>query len=180
VPESRKRKKRKTKASRLGRELGEYVHALRRAAAAALGEPPTECRIQAGWEDCGMANIVAIWRRGSTGLVAGYLVDLLGLGLKDGYLGLLESRADWARFERVEWETCPLETVQELVFGGLEWALRHGFRVPEDALEALTVLPPPARRPDLSRFGGKDGEPLLILRDPAEIAKRLGAPEDGP
>ncbi|MCL6596066.1 MAG: hypothetical protein K6V73_07625 [Firmicutes bacterium] len=125
-----RRKKRKAKASRLGRGLGEYVRALRRAAAAALAEPPTAYRIQTGWEDCGMANIVAIWRPGSTGLVAGYLFGLLGLGVKDGYLGVLESRADRARLERVEWETCPLETAQELVFGGLEWAVRHGFRVP--------------------------------------------------
>ena len=114
---------------------------------------------------------VAIVREGVSGVnLVGFLVDTLGLGLKDGYVKVETGKKMFERGyldeahggKKVE---INLELAQELVYGGVLWAKEHGFTPSNGARSALKFLPPPVRDPDLSLFG-RDGKPLLILSEP--------------
>ena len=104
---------------------------------------------------------------GSGFTVAGFLVDLWGVGLKDVFL---HNRVSLGSLDRVmtqfakdiTWVECSLPLAQELVYGGLAWARKHGFKIPPDAMRCLEILPPPAKEPSLSRFGQKDARPVII------------------
>ena len=64
--------------------------------------------------------------------------------------------------DRFTWMDCSLSLAQELVYGSVAWARKHGFRTPPETMRCLEVLPPPENEPDVSRFGGKVGRPVLI------------------
>lgn len=122
-------------------------------------------RVEHGWEDTDVAY-VQVARRAATGyVVAGFLVDLLGIGLKGGYghAGLSErGYTELIMGSQANWDDCSLELAQELVYGGQAWARQWKFRVPSSAAKHLGILPTPEREPSLERFGGPNGRPLLV------------------
>lgn len=69
-------------------------------------------RVEHGWEDTDVAY-VQVARRAATGyVVAGFLIDLLGLGLKGGYVhaGLSQrGYTELIRGSQADWDDCTLE-----------------------------------------------------------------------
>ena len=129
--------------------------------------PVETCVVNADWQDVHMANVLLVRRTPSGLSCVGFLVDLQGVGLKDVAVHVrLDGRGlDRLRdigFKESRWEECPLALARELVYGGVEWARRNGFRTPAEPLRYLAFLGEPAAPPDLSRFGGEDGRPLLV------------------
>jgi hypothetical protein len=151
--------------------------------AAARGLPPLSgCLINANWQQCGLAHILVTRATATQVHAVGFLVDVLGVGLKDVAVSSALTRS---RFEQVAnfayaesgRAECSLQLAQELVYGGVEWARRHGLRTPRECLRALSFLPPPAAPPDLSRFG-RHGRPVLIA-GPGGLARFLPRPPAG-
>jgi len=126
-----------------------------------------ECFINENWQEYHLADIVIIRPVGSGFMVAGFLIDLWGVGLENAFL---YNRVSLGTLDRImaqiqkaaTWVECSLPLAQELVYGGLAWARKHGFSIPHDAMRCLEILPPPAKEPSLSRFGEKDGRSVII------------------
>lgn len=137
-------------------------------------------RVEHGWEDTGVAY-VQVARRAPTGyVVAGFLIDLMGLGLKGGYGHARLSERGYTELimgSQAHWDDCSLEMAQELVYGGQAWAGRWKFRVPRSATQHLGILPVPKVEPSLERFGGPGGRPLLV-GDFDDVADVLLDPND--
>lgn len=131
--------------------------------------PLVTCRINTDWQEHGMA-IVFVARRAPTGMVfSGFLVDVLGFGLKDvmGDYGVSDN--DLGEYEFLEGVygtdliDCDYDLVSDLVYGGLVWARKWQFKLPRDYKIWMRLLEPRNLETiDLDRFG-KDGEPLIIV-----------------
>ena len=148
--------------------------------------PVETCVVNADWQDVHMANVLLVRRTPSGLSCVGFLVDLQGVGLKDVAVHVrLDGRGlDRLRdigFKESRWEECPLALARELVYGGVEWARRNGFRTPAEPLRYLAFLGEPAAPPDLSRFGGEDGRPLLVgdMEDLVRFLSERAAGEPG-
>ncbi len=143
--------------------------------------PIVECRINAEWKQQGMASIVLLQQDPRTGTYTftAFLVDVLGLGLKDGFSRHFVSRRHLTQqLERMherhrhdedpppEYVTCSLDLLRQLVWGGILWARQHDFQTPRIAVEVaekvLGQMPDEPAALDLSIFGQDDGRPLLI------------------
>lgn len=163
MPESRSRRKRSARPKRA---------ALSNPFAATW--PLAFLRVQREDNDA-MAH-VQIARKAPSGYVlAGFLIDFWGLGLKDayGWDGLSQARLEkLATRVEVPWEDCSLELAQELVYGGLRWANKLGLSLPLDVPIFLPILPKPRTPPPLDRFGYEGGKPLFV-GDLDDIARRL-------
>jgi len=123
--------------------------------------------IDSGWQDAHLAHIIIVRKIPGGFTVVGFLVDTWGLGLKDAFLRKGLSRMELGQLlahatSGDEFVDCPLPLAQELVYGGLAWARRHGFRPPAEAIRSLKILPAPPGEPDIARFGTEDGRPLII------------------
>ena len=97
----------------------------------------------------------------------GFLVDLWGFGLKDTFIHTGLSPVSLDRLlaktaDESDWIECPVALAQELVYGGIAWERKHDFRTPLEAARCLEILPAPPGDPDISRFGTKDGSPMLV------------------
>ena len=136
--------------------------------------PLVRSLVNAEWARDGMALLLMarLTPLGLTCVV--FLVDLCGVGLRDAAVHARLSPRGMDRltqdlFAGHAAQECSVALAQDLVYGGVDWARRHGFSTPPEALGALPFLPPPASPPDLGRFG-LDGRPLLI-GDAEEIAR---------
>jgi hypothetical protein len=131
--------------------------------------PLTSCLINKDWDQGRMANIF-IFRQASTGLVLScFHVDLAGIGLKDawGNYGLTEADMEKIKSGAAEegppLTSCDLSLANTIVYGGIAWAEKWGFKLPRDYKIWLRLLEPVGQTEiDLGLFG-KDGKPLLIL-----------------
>lgn len=117
-----------------------------------------------------MANIVIVRKAGRSFTVVGFLIDTWGFGLKDAFVHKDLSRIELDNLlarvvdpDEDEVVDCPVALAQELVYGGLAWARKHGFRTPAEVIRCLKILPAPLGEPNISRFGAEDGNPLLIF-----------------
>jgi hypothetical protein len=131
--------------------------------------PLVGCRINKDWQEHGMA-IVIVARMAPTGMVfSGFLVDVLGFGLKDvmGDYGVSDN--DLGEYEFLEGVhgtdliDCDYDLASNLVYGGLIWARKWQFKPPKEHKIWMRLLEP--RNLDdvkLDRFG-KDGEPFIII-----------------
>jgi len=164
----RARKKKQAKSKRQGiPKMLQRDPALREALN--CHHPLVECRINKDWQEFGMA-VVIIMRSAPTGCVySGFLVDMLGLGLKDVMGDYGENEDELREHKFLEGKqggdlvACDYELVSNLVYGGLVWAMKWKFKPPKDYKVWMRLLEP--RRLDeidLSRFG-KDGKPFLIV-----------------
>jgi len=131
--------------------------------------PLVECLINKGWQEHGMA-IVVIVRSAPTGhLFSGFIVDVLGVGLKDvmGDYGLTEHEIMYHELieglQGADLISCDYELASNLVYGGLQWARKWKFKLPKDYKVWMRLLEPRDEDEiDFSHFG-KDGKPLLIV-----------------
>jgi hypothetical protein len=133
--------------------------------------PLTECLINKDWQKHGMA-IVIIMRSAPIGCVySGFLVDVLGVGLKDamGDYGVNEDEVKEHKFiegmQGGDLVACDYELASNLVYGGLAWARKWKFKLPKDYKVWMRLLEPRNMDEiDLSPFG-KDGKPLLMISE---------------
>ncbi len=135
--------------------------------------PIEGCWVQKDWQsgDGGLAVVVIARRQPNGNLVFGnYLVDVFCLGLKDTYcnadIPAGEFRHD-ALPQMYRSAGPPISIspalAHEIIYGGIEYAAKFGFRPQRDFKDSQYVLDPPEAH---SRSGnvefGKDGKPFFI------------------
>ncbi len=131
--------------------------------------PLATCRINKDWQEHGMV-IVIVARSALTGMVfSGFLVDVLGLGLKDVMGDYGVSEYEFGEYEFLDGVNgtdlidCDYDLASDLVYGGLVWARKWQFKPPKDYKIWMRLLEPRNLETiDLDRFG-KNGEPFIII-----------------
>ena len=131
--------------------------------------PLHSCLINEKWHEAKMANIF-ISREATSGIViAGFLVDLLGRGLKDawGNYGLdqddLKRTKSKVEKDGMKLVPCELSLAGSIIHGGVEWAEKWGAKLPRDYKVWMRILDPiDTGEIDLHLFG-RNGKPLFIL-----------------
>lgn len=132
-------------------------------------------RINQRWQADGMATIQLLQRdegQYEYYRLAVFLVDIMGVGLKDAFVrsnvsprALDRMGQRWALAEdALTMVSCSEELMHHLVFGGIAWAHRHGFHIPTEALrvaERVLGPVPDMEAWDLSGFG-YEGKPMII------------------
>ncbi len=138
----------------------------------------TACYIQHGWEHDGTAAMFVVKRSADRRLaLIAFFVDLWCMGLKDawGRLGMTSEEIDEAvnRSPHLEFERIDLDTVRELVAGGIRFAQDNGFRLPHRYERWTAVLGDlgDLDQADLRRFGA-DGK-LRLVAPLEDVRKRL-------
>jgi hypothetical protein len=116
--------------------------------------PISGCWVTEGWEEKGITPVVVARQQASDRVIfAVCLVDLYCLGVKDAY-----ANADFSlvKFQRnlptmgsgapVE---CSVELAHEIIYGGMEFASRYGFKPHRDFTAQMCdkVLDPPDAHP---------------------------------
>ncbi len=136
----------------------------------------------------GYCTVLVVREARGLGLcMAGYLVDTLGMGLKDawGWFGVTHKEVE-TTLEKAQTAhegqivEVPIERAAERVAGGIRYARQNGFRIPADAMKWLSFLPKlDVEAADLSVFGSENGKPLIV-GDMDDIRRRMvaGTPED--
>ncbi len=133
------------------------------------------CRISQDWETSGMAAIHVLQQRegfSTAYRLAGFLVDVKGLGLKDAFVHTNVSRNVMTQLDQrshshgmmLNYDSCSEDLARRLVFGGIFWARRWDFRTPPDVLkltEKILGTIPNLEDDDLTEFGS-DGKPFII------------------
>jgi len=133
--------------------------------------PPAKCLVNKDWQESKLVSATII-RKAPSGLVLScFLVDLLGLGLKDvwGNYGLTD-----ADIEQLESESeardnpliiCDLFWATTVIHSGIAWAKKWGFKLPREYKIWLRLVEPVG--PDEIDFDlfGKEGRPVLILHE---------------
>lgn len=132
--------------------------------------PIQDCYVHEGWEESGLAVVVVIRRQPNGHIVFGnYLVDYYCLGLKNTFCN-----ADIPphRFQREFMPKLfrvgrPLKIsaalAHEIVYGGIEYAARFGFRPQRDFKDSQYVLDPPETHPRTGTVEfGYEGKPFFI------------------
>lgn len=159
--------------------------------------PLYACFINEAWEEFQLANVFVI-RESPYGLVlANFLVDVAGIGLKDAWGDYGYGKAD---IEEIKTEIaaggtalipCDPALANELVHGGVAWARKWKFKLPKDYAVWLRLLEPVDQtRINMDRFG-EDGRPVLDIEeeeldrliekefDPQILKENLTADEGG-
>ncbi|RLC05495.1 MAG: hypothetical protein DRH90_05760, partial [Deltaproteobacteria bacterium] len=100
--------------------------------------PLVACLINEDWQEFGVA-IVIVMRSAPIGCVySGFLVDVLGVGLKDvmGDYGVNEDEIKEHKFlegmQGGDMVACDYGLASNLVYGGLVWARKWKFKLPKD------------------------------------------------
>jgi hypothetical protein len=159
--------------------------------------PLVACYINEGWEEYKLANVFVI-RESPVGLVlANFLVDLAGVGLKDAWGDYGFGQAD---IEKIKAENtaggnmlipCDLSLINDLVYGGIFWAKKWKFKLPKDYAIWLRLLEPVDQNDIKSDLFGENGKPVLFLDeddiarviekelDPQILRENLAVDEDG-
>jgi hypothetical protein len=132
--------------------------------------PPLGCWVKPGWREDGLAVVVVARRQPDRRVVWGtYLVDYYCLGIKNctcnanaPYDMFIDAMLpQFMQGERAE----PIspDLAYELIYGGIEYAARWGFKPHPDFDLAQCVLDPPELHPRRGQITfGKDGKPFYI------------------
>ncbi len=132
--------------------------------------PILGCWIMSGWKEEGITPVVVARQQSPDKVIfAVCLVDLFCLGVKNA---TAEADIPMRRFERElpvmcigAPEECSVELAHEIIYGGLEYAQRYGFRPHRDFTAQLCdqVLDPPEMhaRTNKVKFG-KKGKPFFV------------------
>ncbi|MFZ4625935.1 MAG: SEC-C metal-binding domain-containing protein [Rhodoferax sp.] len=133
---------------------------------AAAQYPISQCVINQHWQQGGMANIfIARQLPNAKFLFAGYLVDLLCLGVKDTFFNANVPQAELdampARFG-MPIEPIDFEDARSIILGSIEFADQHGF-VPHADWQQTQYLVEPDRPFEPKFTFGKHGKPLFIV-----------------
>jgi hypothetical protein len=130
--------------------------------------PLVACFINETWEEYRFANVYVI-REAPVGLVlANFLVDMAGVGLKDAWGDYGFSEAD---IEDIKAEvsggnaliSCDLSLVNDVVYGGIFWARKWKFKLPKDYAIWLRLLEPVDQKDIRLDLFGENGKPVLLL-----------------
>ncbi len=145
--------------------------------------PLVECLINRDWEEGRLASIFVL-RDSPVGLVlSSFVVDLAGPGLKDawGNYGLsyhdVEKMKSKAADDGVPLVPFELALAEKIVYGGIAWSKKWGFKLPKEYKIWIRILRPENETEiDLELFG-ENGKPLLVL-DEDEIYDIFEEPVD--
>ncbi len=163
---ARKRTKRSPQARRTrGEERTgalEHIHQAR-------NYPIEGCWTVEEWNECGLARVVIARRQPNGRIVFGcYLVDLYCLGLKDTFCNAdIPARLFRDYLAQIFDDSPPLgitpALAHEIVYGGIEFAARFGFRPHRDFRHSRHILDPPEVHPHTGKAQfGRDGKPFYI------------------
>lgn len=132
--------------------------------------PIEGCWIRPDWQEHGLAVIVIARRQPDGDIVFGnYLVDYYCLGLKDTYYNAGVSPGQFRRdylpkmFPADPPVNISPALAHEIIYGGIEYAAKFGFRPHADFKLSLYILDPPDLHPRTGAVEfGHDGKPLYI------------------
>ena len=130
--------------------------------------PLEGCWVQSGWQEAGLAVVVVACRQPNGLLVVGnFLVDYYCLGVKSCFARPnVSSAMFYAELPQlIPGEALPItaELAHELIWGGIEYAARYGFRPDPDFKLAQLVVDPPEAHPRTGAVTfGKDGKPFYV------------------
>ena len=127
--------------------------------------PVSQCAVNAGWQQQGMANIFVFRQLPNAKIMFGaYLVDLMLLGVKNTFFNVnLPAEAVQSTLNRADMPFGPIdyEDARSVIFGGIEFARQHGFEPHHDWQHSRHIVEPD--RPFQPRFSfGLDGEPTYM------------------
>ncbi len=132
--------------------------------------PFFECWINNNWQELGIATVlVARLQPSGKVIVAGYLVDIYCLGVKDALTRFSMSVDEFREFvfsfcERMgaEAEECTPAFAQNLVYGAVEYAEDLGFKPHKDYDFTRYILDPADEIEYIDIEFGKNGKPFLV------------------
>ena len=131
--------------------------------------PFLECLINESWREHGLANILVV-RQQPNGLVAFgvFLVDTGCLGVKNAFCDSNVARTRYQEFrerfeERNNGIPCTPSLAHEIIYGGLEYAAKIGFKPHKDFALSREILDPCEKVTfDGQVEFGKDGKPCYV------------------
>jgi hypothetical protein len=132
--------------------------------------PIESCWAQKDWKESGLAIVVVARRQPDGNLVFGnYLVDYYCLGLKNTMFDANVSPAEFHQMMATAYsQTLPPikispELAHEIIYGGIEYAARLGFKPQRDFRDSQYILEPANKYPRSGRVEfGKDGKPFFV------------------
>lgn len=132
--------------------------------------PILGCWVMKGWQEAGITPVVvARQQEEDKVLFTVCLVDLYCLGVKDAYanadISLSKFQSGLPKMCSNEPEPCSVELAHEIIYGGLEYAERYGFKPHLDFTNQFCdqVLDPPETHPRTNNVAfGKDGKPFFV------------------
>ncbi len=141
--------------------------------------PVYQCIVNEGWQEQGLANIFVVRQLPNMKFIFGvYLVDLFCLGLKDTFCN---ANMHYAPIQSMLAQSglnlLPIdyEDARSVIFGGIEFASKHGFIPNHGWKDTKHVVEPD--RPFNDRFEfGSHGKPVYIQGphdDPVVITSKL-------
>jgi hypothetical protein len=128
------------------------------------------CWVMKDWHEEGITPVVIARQQESDKVIfAVCLVDLYCLGIKDAYanadISLRKFQSELPKMCSGAPESCSPELAHEIIYGGLEYAERYGFKPHPDFTKQFCdqVLDPPETHPRTNKVAfGKDGKPFFI------------------
>jgi hypothetical protein len=132
--------------------------------------PILGCWVIKGWQEGGITNVIIARQQESDKVIfAACLVDLYCLGIKDAYanadMSLRKFQSELPKMCNGEPEPCSVELAHEIIYGGMEYAERYGFKPHLDFTRQFCdqVLDPPETHPRTNNVTfGKDGKPFFV------------------
>jgi hypothetical protein len=132
--------------------------------------PILGCWVMNGWHEEGITPVVIARQQASDKIIfAVCLVDLYCLGIKDAYanadISLRKFQNELPKMCSSAPESCSPELAHEIIYGGLEYAERYGFKPHPDFTKQFCdqVLDPPGTHPRTNNVAfGKDGKPFYM------------------
>lgn len=132
--------------------------------------PIESCWVQKDWKENGLAIVMVARRQPDGNLVFGnYLVDYYCLGLKNTMYTANASPAELRQIMATAYsQTLPPIKIQpelahEIIYGGIEYAARLGFKPQRDFRDSQYILEPANKYPRSGSVEfGKDGKPFFI------------------
>ena len=128
------------------------------------------CWVMEGWQDEGITPVVVARQQEPDKVIfAVCLVDIYCLGIKDAYanadISMQNFQNKLPKMCNGAPEPCSVELAHEIIYGGLEYAERYGFKPHLDFSGQFCdqVLDPPETHPRTNNvLFGKDGKPFFV------------------
>lgn len=133
--------------------------------------PIHECWINDNWQEQGIAQIIVSRKLPLVGYVSGvYLVDTKCLGLKNTFLSLQLTAAEYDKFitqiakrsQAFNLIECAYNLANAIIHGGILYAEKIGFQPHHEFADTKHVLGPAIESEIHVPFGDEDGKPHYI------------------
>jgi hypothetical protein len=143
--------------------------------------PILGCWVMKDWRAEGITPVVVARRQESDKVIVTVcLVDLYCLGVKDAYaktdISLRKFESELPNTCSGAPEPCSVELAHEIIYGGIEYAERYGFKPHIDFTAQFCdqVLDPPETHPRANNVAfGKDGKPFFVA-GPYDDERKVG------